>query len=48
MWANNQIGHEREFEDVLLGFVLVGVTTCCDKDWWVFGHVGYEVAIAEG
>jgi hypothetical protein len=46
--GHNQIGREREFEDVLLGHALVRVTTCCDTDLWVFGYVGYEVAIAEG
>jgi hypothetical protein len=30
IWANNQIGYEGEFEDVLFGFALFKVTTCCD------------------
>jgi hypothetical protein len=48
MWASNQIGHEGELEDVLFGLALIMVTTCRDKDSRVFGHVGYEVAVAEG
>jgi hypothetical protein len=48
MWASNQIGHEGEFEDILLGLALFRVTTCCDTYMWVFGHVGDEVAVAEG
>jgi hypothetical protein len=40
MWACNQIGHEGEFEDVLLDLALFRVTSCCDTYWWVFGHVG--------
>jgi hypothetical protein len=48
MWASNQIGHGGEFEDVLFGLALLRVTTCGDTYLWVFGHVGHEVAIAEG
>jgi hypothetical protein len=48
IWASNRIGHEGEFEDVFVSLALFRVTTCRDTYRWVFGHVSYEVATAEG
>jgi hypothetical protein len=46
--ANNQVGHEGLFGDVLFGLALFRVTTRRDNYRRVFGHVSHKVAVAEG
>jgi hypothetical protein len=45
--TNDEVGHVRLLEDVLLGLAMFGVTTRRNKCWRVGGHVGNKFAVAE-